>query len=93
MKVIFKNVFYSNIFYKFITLKFKNSRTRFWFKQLLEFFFVNFRIEGHEFDYVEEMDTITVVVDRHRTYKFYMKHIMCAFEWMINKKLEKTNLI
>ena len=43
VKNIFKLIFHSNNFSKYITLKFKNHRTRFWFKQFLENVLGDFR--------------------------------------------------
>ena len=63
------------------------------FRQVLENNFGDFRNEGYEFDYIEEMDIITLVDERDRTYQFYMKHNMCALEWMINKKLNKNKAL
>ena len=63
-------VFDSNNFYKFILLKFKNNRARFRFKKNLESVIGDFRYEGHEFSYIAEMDIITAVDKRDRTYQF-----------------------
>ena len=79
-KVIFKLVFDSINFFKYITCCFKNKTTRFWFKQISENVIGDFRNEGHEFDYIEEMDIISAVGKRDRTYQFYMKHNMCSSE-------------
>ena len=66
---------------------------RFWFKQFLENVLGVFRKEAHEFGYIEEMDIITFVNKRDRTYQFYMKHNMCSLEWLINKKLDKDEIL
>ena len=59
VKVLFKLVFDSNKFSKYISFKYKNNRTR--IKQFLENVIGAFRNDGHEFDYIEEKDIITIV--------------------------------
>ena len=82
VKVIFNLLFYSNNYNKYISLKYKNKGTRFWFKQFLESVVDNFRIEEHEFDYIEELEIVTLFDKRDRAYQFYMKQKKCSLEWM-----------
>ena len=93
LKVLFELVFDSNSFSKCITLKVKNNRRRIWFKQFLENVIGYFKNEGYEFDCIEEVDIITIVDKRDRTYQFYMKHNMCSLEWLINKNLDKDKTL
>ena len=51
------------------------------------------KTEGHDFNYIAEMDIITLAHKRDKTNDFYMKHNMSAFEWLINKKLNKDKTL
>ena len=52
------------------------------------------KTEGYHFNYIAEMDIITLARKRDMTYHFYMKHIMPAFEWKLNAMVNKDkNLI
>ena len=50
--------------------------------------------EGYDFNYIAEMDIITLAHKRDMTYDFYLKHNMPAFEWKLNAMINKDkNLI
>ena len=50
--------------------------------------------EGYDFNYIAEMDFITLAHKRDMTYDFYLKHNMSAFEWKLNAIINKDkNLI
>ena len=50
--------------------------------------------EGCDFNYIAEMDIITLAHKRDMTYDFYIKYNMSAFEWKINQLINKDkNLI
>ena len=50
--------------------------------------------EGYDFNYIAEMDIITLAHKRDMTYDFYLKHNMPAFEWKLNSMINKDkNLI
>ena len=50
--------------------------------------------EGYDFNYIAEMDIITLAHKRDMTYDFYLKHNMSAFEWKLNSMINKDkNLI
>ena len=50
--------------------------------------------EGYDFNYIAEMDIITLAHKRDMTYDFYLKHNMSAFEWKLNSMIDKDkNLI
>ena len=78
VKILFKLVFDSNCLFENINIKLKANGAIFCFKQFMEVVIGVFRIEGHLFDYVEEMNIIAVVDKRDRTYQFCMKHNLCA---------------
>ena len=44
----------------------------------------NLKEEGYHFSHIAEMDIITLAHKREKTYDFYLKHIMPAFEWKLN---------
>ena len=53
--------------------------------------FNNLKEEGYDFNYIAEMDILTLAHKRDMIYDFYSKHNMSAFEWLANKTLnEKT---
>ena len=45
--------------------------------------------EGYDFNYIAEMDIITLAHKRDMTYDFYLKHNMPAFEWKLNAMINK----
>ena len=50
--------------------------------------------EGYDFNYIAEMDIITLAHKQDMTYDFYLKHNMSAFEWKLNSMINKDkNLI
>ena len=50
--------------------------------------------EGYDFNYIAEMDIITLAHKRDMTYDFYLKHNMSAFESKLNSMINKDkNLI
>ena len=50
--------------------------------------------EGYDFNYIAEMDIITLRHKRDMTYDFYLIHNMSAFEWKLNAFITKDkNLI
>ena len=50
--------------------------------------------EGYDFNYIAEMDIITIAHKRDMTYDFYLKQNMSAFEWKLNAMINKDkNLI
>ena len=54
----------------------------------------NLKTEGYDFNYIAEMDIITLAHKRDMTYNFYLKHNMPAFEWKLNAVINKDrNLI
>ena len=54
----------------------------------------SFSEEGYHFNHTAEMDVITLSHKRDKTYDFYLKHNMSAFEWKLNPMINKDkNLI
>ena len=54
----------------------------------------NLKEEGYDFNYIAEMDIITLAHKRDMTYDFYLKHIMPVVEWNLNAMINKDkNLI
>ena len=54
----------------------------------------NLKEEGYDFDHIAKMDIITLAQKRDMTYNFYLKNKMPAFEWQLNKLINKDkNLI
>ena len=54
----------------------------------------NVKEKGYDFNYIAEMDFITLAHKRDMTYDFYLKHNMSAFEWKLNAMINKDkNLI
>ena len=49
----------------------------------------NLKEEGYRFNYITEMDIITLAHKRDMTYDFYLKHKISAFEWKLNAMINK----
>ena len=49
----------------------------------------NLKEEGYHFDYIAEMDIITLAHKRDMIYDFNMKHNMSAVEWKLNVMINK----
>ena len=49
--------------------------------------------EGYDFNYIAEMDIITLAHKRDMTYDFYLKHNMLVFEWKLNALINKDKSI
>ena len=55
---------------------------------------INLKEEGYHFDYIAEIDIITLAHKQDMTYDLYMKHNMPAFEWKLNAMINQDkNLI
>ena len=54
----------------------------------------NLKEERYDFNYVAEMDIISLAHKRDMTYDFFLEHNMPAFEWKLNAMINKDkNLI
>ena len=53
----------------------------------------NLKAEGYDFEFIAEMDIITLAHKREMTDGFYLKHNMSAIEWLINKELDKDKAL
>ena len=49
----------------------------------------NLKKEGYHYNYIAEMDLITLAHKRDMTFDFYLKHKMPAFEWKLNALINK----
>ena len=50
--------------------------------------------EGYHFNYIAELDTITLAYKRDMTHDFYLKHNLPAVEWKLKAMVNKDkNLI
>ena len=89
LKGRFKLVFNNNQDCKYIlTSMIDNSTNVSWSNYIRE------AIESYDFNYIAEMDIITLAHKRDMTYDFYLKHNMAAFEWKLNSMINKDkNLI
>ena len=45
--------------------------------------------EGYHFNYIAEMDIMTLAHKRDMTYDFYLEHNMPAVEWKLNAVINK----
>ena len=53
----------------------------------------DFSNSGHEFDYIDEINIVTIVDKRDRTYDFYNKHNMHAVERKLNRMLKEKPIL
>ena len=69
---------------EYVTARIFHNRTRIRWKEFLSDVISAFSNIGHKFGYVREMNLITTVDKRDRTYDFYIKHNLHAVEWVNN---------
>ena len=70
-----------------------DNRTYVSWANYLRMFIDMFEVEGYDFNYIAEMEVITLVDKRDMTYEFYMKHNMSAIEWKINAMINKDKTL
>ena len=85
----FKLVFIDNQDYKYITTGMIDNKTCISWSNYLTDVNIKLKGEGYDFNYIAEMDIITLAHKRDMTYNFYMKHNMSAFEWKLNAMINK----
>ena len=90
----FKLVFNNNQVSKYILTSMIDNRTCISWANYLRKAIDKLKEEGYDFNYIAEMDIITLAHKRDMTYDFCLKHIMSAFEWKLNAMIKKDkNLI
>ena len=55
--------------------------------------FDSLKTRGYDFNYIAEMDIITLAHKRDMTSDFYIKHNMPAVEWRINQIINKYKIL
>ena len=94
LKGEFKLVFNNNQDCKYIMTGMIDNRTFISWSNYLRDAINNLKEKGYDFNYIAEMDIITLAHKRDMTYDFYMKHNMPAIEWKLNAMINKDkNLI
>ena len=94
LKGQFKLVFNGNQDCKNIMTGLINNTTNISWSSYLREAIDSLKEEGYDFNYIAEMDIITLAYKRDMTYDFYLKHNMPAFEWKLNATINKDkNLI
>ena len=81
----FKLVFNNNQDCTYIMTSMIDNRTNISWLNSLRDAIHNLKEEGYDFNYIAEMDIITLAHKRDLTYDFYLKHNMPAFEWKLNQ--------
>ena len=76
----FKLVLNNNQVCKNIMTGMIDNRTNISWSKCLRDAINNLKEEGNDFNYIAEMDIITLAHKRDMTYDFYLKHILSAFE-------------
>ena len=90
----FNLVFNDNQDCKYIMTYMIDSKTCISWSNYLREEIDNLKEEGFHFNYLAEMDNITLAHKRDMTYDFYLKHNTSAFEWKLNAMINKDkNLI
>ena len=90
----FKLVFNDNQDCKNIMKGMIDNRNFFTWSNYLRDAIINLNEEGYDFNYIAEMDIITVAHKRYMTYYFFLKQYMHAVEWKLNAMINKDkNLI
>ena len=94
LKGQFKLIFKNNQDCENILTSMIDNRTCVSWSNYLRDAITNLNVEGYGFNYMAEMDIITLAHKRDMTYDFYLKHKMPAIEWKLNAMINKNkNLI
>ena len=94
LKGEFKLVFNDNQDCNYIMTGMTDNRTFISWSKYLRDAINNLKEEGYDFNYIAEMDIISVAHKRDMTYDFHMKSNMPAVEWKLNQLINKDkNLI
>ena len=90
----FKLVFNDNQHCKFITTGMSDNETCIFWSNYLRDVIDNLIEEGFQFNYMAEMDFITLAHKQDMTYDFYIQHNMPALEMRLNAVINKDkNLV
>ena len=94
LKGQFKLVFNNNQDCKYILTSIIDNRTCVFWSNYLREAIDNLKEGGYDFNYIAEMNIITLAHKRDMTYDFYLKHNMPAIERKLNALINKNkNLI
>ena len=94
LKGQFKLVFNNNQDCKYLMTDIINNTTNISWSKYLTAAIDNLKEEGYRFNCIAEMDNLTLAQKRDKTYDFYLKHNMPAFEPKLNALINKDkNLI
>ena len=85
----FKLVFNINQVCKYLMTDMINNTTNKSWSNYLREAIDSLKEEGYHFNYIAEMDIITLAHKRDMTYDFYLKHNMPAVEWKLNAVINK----
>ena len=89
LKGEFKLIFNNNQDCKFILTSMIDNRTCVSWANYLREAINKLKEEGYDFNYIAEMDIITLAHKRDMTCDFYIKHNMSAIEWKLNAMINK----
>ena len=89
LKGEFKLVFNDNQDCKYIMTGMIDNRAFVSWSNYLREAISNLKEEGYHFDYIAEVDILTLAHKRVMTNDFYMKHNMPAVEWKLNQLVSK----
>ena len=84
-----KLVFNNNQDCKYILTNMIDNTTNISWSNYLRDVIDKLKEEGYDFNYIAEMDVITVAHKRYMTCDFNLKHNMSAFEWKLNAMINK----
>ena len=85
----FKLVFNDNQDCKYLMTGMINNSTNISWSNYLRDAIDSLKKEGYDYNYIAEMDIITLAHKRDMTYDFYLKHNMSAFEWKVNAMINR----
>ena len=85
----FKSVFNNNQDFKYIITAMIDNKSFVSWSNYLREAIDNIKEEGFHFNYIAEMDIITLAHKRDMVFDFYLKHIKSAFEWKLNAMINK----
>ena len=87
--LVFLNYEYS----PYIMSKLSNNKTMKSWKKFLGKVIEDFKDKGYNFNQIPEMHIVTIANKLDMTYDFYVKHIICAFEWKVKAMINKRKTL
>ena len=83
VKCQFKLVFINYEYSPYIMSNLSDNKTMISWKKFLGKVIEDFKDKGYNFNHIPELHIMTIANKLDMTYDFYVKHIICTFEWKV----------